>query len=1251
VFLKTLTLKGFKSFADSTTLELEPGITVVVGPNGSGKSNIVDAVAWVLGAQGPRTVRSSKMEDVIFAGTSKRPALGRAEVSLTIDNSAGLIPIEFSEVTITRTLWRSGESEYAINGAPCRLLDIQELLSDTGVGRQQHVIVSQGQLDAVLNAQAADRRLIIEEAAGVLKFRRRREKAQRRLESTEGNLLRVQDLLREVRRQLRPLERQADAARRHGDVVAELAALKRFLAGRELVSLRSRAASVAAARSDHAAGERALVTRLAQLDADVLAAEAALVAADGGDGGDGSEEGAGRGRRDRLADEVARAEGLRERARGLAAVIAERGRSLERLRAVELDADLVASLESESADLTVQLAAVVAEAERLVPEADRLSAAEAELASERRAFALEWEDAPAGAAPAGSGEAVPGGDGGHDAPLGDEASAVAGVSGAVDGGAPLAGDPRPAAAAEIRGELAALSKAVERGVSERDRLAERQVTLASKGDRLAAETADLAEELARAEEESLALARGSERATTARVAGEAVLEAAEQTLTAATGQHRSWAARADALALALDEVRARAGAERLATVDGLVGTLLDVVDCDPGWEPAFEAAIGEAVSAVVMADVDAARRAIRHLHAEGVSGAVLALGTGLGADEAGGAPGRDAARPGAPEPGSVPLGASTGLNPPSGPGGPAVQTVRSHVRSARQDVERLLDRLLAGAVVVDGTWADALEVAIRRPGSVVVTRAGDRFADSGWRAGAGGAGATGAALEQARAAAATAEAEVLHATAVRTSARQRAAAARVAEADAARAVDRHASREAQVTTALQRAERDRRELEADLETTAAHLAELTVRLHRDEQRIAELTAVLPGLEAEEAAGFERAAAQRAARGLLEHREAAVRALRTDLEVRAAGLEERRSLLGGRKAEVDGRLSRQLAERESAERRRMELTGHVLAVGRLGDLLARRASRLDGVIGRLRDERRAHAERTAALSTRLEELRRSRAGSERDLVAIRERLQRAELEDAEVRVRMEAAAESVRRELDCEPDAVMAAECPPLPPGTSAEHRARELERDLRLMGPINPLALEEHAALMERHEFLESQLEDVKAGRRELAKVIRAIDAEIIEVFSAAYADVAQNFTNLFATLFPGGTGRLRLTDPENLLETGIEIEARPSGKNVKRLSLLSGGERSLTAMAYLFAVFRSRPSPFYLMDEVEAALDDVNLHRFLDLIREFQTEAQLLIVSHQKRTMEAADCLYGVTMQPGGSSKVLSERVSAGAR
>ncbi|MFZ2440967.1 MAG: AAA family ATPase, partial [Ilumatobacteraceae bacterium] len=361
MFLKSLTLKGFKSFADATTLQLEPGVTVVVGPNGSGKSNVVDAIAWVLGAQAPSAVRSQKMDDVIFAGTAKRPALGRAEVILTLDNSAGLLPIEFTEVTVSRTLFRTGESEYAINGVNCRLLDVQELLSDAGVGRQQHVIVSQGQIDAVLNARPEDRRSIVEEAAGVLKYRRRKEKAERRLDATEASLLRVQDLLREVRRQLRPLERQADAARRHGDLVAELDALRVFLAGREIASLRARMSTQAGEKLTLTAAEQALRTELAALDTGVMAAEAELTA---------------RGDTD-LGDEMVRVEQLRERARGIAAVLVERRRSMERDRGQLMDSGVVANLEADAQRLRDELAGVEADLLAVGPEAEELAAEEA----------------------------------------------------------------------------------------------------------------------------------------------------------------------------------------------------------------------------------------------------------------------------------------------------------------------------------------------------------------------------------------------------------------------------------------------------------------------------------------------------------------------------------------------------------------------------------------------------------------------------------------------------------------------------------------------------------------------------------------------------------------------------------------------------------------------------------------------------------------------------------------------------------
>ncbi|MCH2443544.1 MAG: AAA family ATPase, partial [Acidimicrobiales bacterium] len=330
MFLKRLSLKGFKSFADPVSLDFEPGVTVVVGPNGSGKSNVVDAVAWVLGAQAPSSVRSQRMDDVVFAGTASRPALGRAEVSLTFDNASGYLPIEFPEVTITRTLFRGGDSEYALNGAPCRLLDIQELMSDVGVGRQQHLIISQGQIDAVLNARPEDRRSIIEDAAGILKFRKRKEKAERRLGSSRANLDRLGDLQREVRRQLRPLERQAEAARRHGDLVGELTALRLYRAGRELSELRTRSAEEAGRRAELAEEESRRAAELQRLETEISSAESELTERGGDD----------------LGDRLVRFEALRERGRGLRAVLAERLKGIDRDRITLAVGQLVVSLEA-----------------------------------------------------------------------------------------------------------------------------------------------------------------------------------------------------------------------------------------------------------------------------------------------------------------------------------------------------------------------------------------------------------------------------------------------------------------------------------------------------------------------------------------------------------------------------------------------------------------------------------------------------------------------------------------------------------------------------------------------------------------------------------------------------------------------------------------------------------------------------------------------------------------------------------------
>jgi chromosome segregation protein len=1162
MFLKALTLKGFKSFAETANLELQPGVTVVVGPNGSGKSNVVDAIGWVLGAQKPSAVRSQKMEDVIFAGTTKRAALGRAEVSLTIDNGAGLLPIEFSEVTVTRTLWRSGESEYAINGVPCRLLDVQELFSDTGVGRQQHVIVGQGQIDAVLNARPEDRRLIIEEAAGVLKHRKRKERSERRLAATEGNLVRLGDLVREVRRQLKPLERQAEAARRHGDLVTELRALQVYVIGRELTTLKRRLGDTSAARAELRNEEALLKHKLGELDTAVMAGEAELGALGGSD----------------LGDAVGQLEGLREKAKGQIALLAERRRGIERERSAFIDQAVVASLEADAARLRDEVDEVESEADRLAPEVETLGEAEVALAAARQDFEAEWAD----------------------------------------------GVPPPSGrAAEIRGELSALRGTIQRADHDRERAAARQAGLRSKLERIEADAAAAGSQIAEAEAAAEALAAAAETASERRAAAEQALAAAETRRDETAAEHNTWSARAEALTLALDEARSRAGAERLAEVEGVMGTLLELVDIDAGWEAAAEAACGEALAAVVVDSVDAGRRALEVLASGDVPGAVLAVGALQG-------------------------GTGTLVSRPVVP--PIGEPVLRHVRPRRPDVGPLLESLLGVAVAVDGPWEAAVDAALAHPDAVVVTRSGGRFGVTGWRVATATTGATGAALEEAVARSSAAQAAADQAREAHGAARAELDEARRAESATARQMDENDRALASAIATRDRLGGHRDDVTSELAAHDDQQTEVAERLERDRGRAAELAEQLPAVEAEDAELASRARAMAEARERLDEQAAAVAAQRTDLEVRGTGLDERRTFLRRRLSEVEQRLAGSVEARREAEARRVELDAREQALDRLsvfvGDLLDEVSERLAAMQERRRRETQAQRE----LAMRVDGLRRERAASERKLEELREKAGRSEIEEAEVRLRLEQSIETCRTQLDIEPETAVSAPAPDLADGMTPTVRVHELERELRVMGPVNPLALDEFDALQERHEFLQSQLDDVKAGRRELMKVIRAIDEEIVKVFAAAYADVSENFEQLFATLFPGGRGRLRLTDPDDLLNCGVEVEAKPSGKNVKKLSLLSGGERSLTALAYLFAVFRSRPSPFYVMDEVEAALDDVNLHRFLDLVAEFRTEAQLVIVSHQKRTMEAADCLYGVTMQPGGSSKVVSEKVTAGA-
>jgi chromosome segregation protein len=1154
VFLKSLTLKGFKSFADATTLQLEPGVTVVVGPNGSGKSNVVDAIAWVLGAQAPSAVRSQKMDDVIFAGTAKRPALGRAEVALTIDNSAGLLPIEFTEVTVSRILFRTGESEYALNGVTCRLLDVQELLSDAGVGRQQHVIVSQGQIDDVLNAHAQERRAIIEEAAGVLKFRRRKEKAERRIDATEASLLRVQDLLREVRRQLRPLERQADAARRHGDLVAELGALQVFLAGREIASQRARLGVLAGERITLHGAEQELRNELAALDTGVMAAEAELTA---------------RGDLD-LSDETVRVEQLRERARGIAAVLVERRRSMERDRGQLMDSGVIANLEADADSLRVELERVADDLRQLDPEAAQLTIDEEQFGAERQ-----------------------------------QALAIDNVA---------TGSSAASAAAEVRGELRSMRASADRAEGDLQRLRTRFDSLGERIVRLDADAERLRLECGHAQTIEAGLVADVKAAEARRIAAEGLHQSAITARRDAADDASRWGARAEALHLALESARARAGAEHLAGVDEVLGTLLDLIDIDNGWEAAVEAAFGEAMDAVVVASPQAGRRALDSLHAANVHGAVIALG------------------------------AAHATPAPLFAGGVAV---RPHVRSAQSGVPELLDAVIGSAVRVS-TWVDAIDFAIANPMAVVVTDDGDRFGPSGWRVGVAGGGATASALEEAQERLAIASAALEGRSRAEETAHAELQAARHHEAELSRQLDTHDAGFSASSDALARTQSERRDAQTERETLERSVSDATEGLDRERGRIAELEAIVPALGAEEAAEAEAAKARGETRARLDAGAALLATRRQDLGLRNAALHDRQQFLERRLHESERRLAANADARAHAGQRRLEVERALNAVENLARLVDGHRRVIETRHNELLEIRRRQSDEVRGIAHRLDDLRRRRSAAEKGLDENRERSRRVEIDEAEVRMRLEGAVEALRRDHDLESAAAEASELPPLADGVSAAARVRDLERELRLMGPINPLALEEFNDLHERHKFLEEQLEDVRDTRRDLMRVIKAVDLEIQTVFSAAFADVSTHFTQLFEMLFPGGAGKLVLTDPDDLLNTGIEIEAKPGGKNVKKLSLLSGGERSLTALAYLFAVFRSRPSPFYVMDEVEAALDDVNLHRFLGLIHEFRQDAQLLVVSHQKRTMEAGDSLLGVTMQPGGSSKVVTERVSA---
>ncbi|PYC79135.1 chromosome segregation protein SMC [Streptomyces tateyamensis] len=1178
--LKSLTLRGFKSFASATTLRFEPGITCVVGPNGSGKSNVVDALSWVMGEQGVKSLRGGKMEDVIFTGTSGRAPLGRAEVSLTIDNTDGALPIDYAEVTISRTMFRNGGSEYAINGDTCRLLDIQELLSDSGIGREMHVIVGQGRLDSVLHADPMGRRAFIEEAAGVLKHRKRKEKALRKLDAMAANLNRVQDLVAELRRQLGPLGRQAKIARRAAGIQAELRDARLRLLADDLLTLRQ-------AVQAEVADELALKLRRATVEQELLGARQREAVLEAQVEQLGPRLEAGRQAWYQLSALIERtrgtiglAEARIRHATGGAGTEERRGRDPEELaaeaeRVREEEAALVEALE----EAQYALAEAVerrAELEReLAAEEQRLRAA-ARAAADRREGLARLQGQAAAAA-----------------------SRAAGAQAEID---------RLAAARDEAVQRAAAARA------EFDLLQERVAGLESGDEQLETEHEQARERLADAER---------------------ALSAAREASGAAERERAALTARHETLALGLR--RKDGTGALLAAADrsaGLLGPAAELITVVPGHETALAAALGAAADAVAVADRPAAAAALRLLRAEDAGRAALLIA-------------------GAPEPtpataGTLPAGAHW-----------AADLVR-----APAELLPAVHRLLGGTVVV-ADLERAEELLAAHPGLTAVTADGDLLGAALAQGGAAGAPS----LLETQAAVDAAVRELAELAGRCAELTGQLAAAKQDRGELAGEVER-------LTGERRRAEKQRAEVAGSLGRLGgqaraaageAERAEAAVRRAEEGRRAAaeaaeELAARLEAAEElAEQGGEEPDPAERDRLA-----EAGSAARQAELEARLAVRthEERVRSLAGRADSLD-RAAR--AEREAraraAERRRR--AAHEAAVARAvaagaGQLLAC----LEVSLARAEAERSTVEQARAAREAELRAAREQGRALKDELDKLVDAGHRDEVLRAEKRLRIEQLESRALEEFGIEGEELLTGYgpdqlVPPAPPEdgqepgeprpylrAEQEKRLRAAEKAYLQLGKVNPLALEEFAALEERHQFLGEQLEDLKRSRRDLLEIVRDVDQRVEQLFTAAFHDTAAQFEGVFARLFPGGEGRLVLTDPDDMLATGVEVEARPPGKKVKRLSLLSGGERSLTAVAMLVSIFKARPSPFYVMDEVEAALDETNLRRLIAIMEELRDSSQLIVITHQKLTMECADALYGVTMKGDGISQVISQRL-----
>jgi chromosome segregation protein len=1147
--LKSLTLKGFKSFAKPTTFALEPGVTAIVGPNGSGKSNVVDALAWVMGEQGAKSLRGGKMEDVIFAGTATRGPLGRAEVQLTIDNADGALPIEYSEVSIRRTLFRNGQSEYAINGETCRLLDVQELLSDSGLGREMHVIVGQGRLDTVLRATPEERRGFIEEAAGILKHRRRKEKTLRKLEAMEQNLARLNDLAGELRRQLKPLGRQAEVARQAQTIAADVRDAKSRLYADDVVRLRTEL-------SDHARGEQERHTERVALEEQVSGVRARIAHLE-------------REQTARAVDEAQKTlfalEQAQERIRGLSTLASQR------LALLGSDDD------ADSHHVTVSQQAIDAAHEEVarlsdaVGEADdAVEAASRELARARAA--LDATDAEIAA---------------QSARVSEYDMRITTLRGAWE----AADQTLDAVRAGVVRQQAALDAA-------NARRAETQVAF------------DELEAVEASEEEAARLQESYETA-------QAAVSAAERSLDEVRDAHRSAEREADALeakARALSsalDIKNAASAIIARGGEGIRGLVSESVQVRAGYEAAIEAALGSLASGVL---VDTRHTAFEVAGSTGDDGSV------------------DVAIADAP--------LASGL--PSGSLERAVDVVTAP--------DGVLGAL--GSVLIAPDLAGSRAALDEIPDhATVVTLAGEIVTPRTIRAGSGG-GRSRLALQAERDDATARLAELrtrLDGFGGERRERQEALqSARAAQKDTLQALRDHDAKLAQDAERINRVTVRHESAIAECERLAAGVESAAAAVADSEERAAEARKNLEAAQSEPRPVLDASAREPLASGVERAREAEMTA---KLEV-----ETTKERVRAARTHAAGLARQRIREQEAAEhaarravvrRRQREIAQGV--ADRLPPLLGSVARSVAEARDALGEAQRVRG----AVSGELRQLRERESGIRERLARITESVHGLELQIHEKKLHLTSLLERVQSELGMSEKILVTEYGPeaPLDDGsvferTAQEQRLRAAEKQLTQLGRVNPLALEEFEALEQRHKFLVEQLDDLVKTRKDLMTIIGDLDERMQTIFADAFADTQEAFGEMFPILFPGGEGSISLTDPGDMLATGIEVSVKPAGKKIERLSLLSGGERSLAAVALLTAIFKARPSPFYILDEVEAALDDANLGRLLGVFEKLRESSQLLVITHQKRTMEIADALYGVSMRQDGVSAVVGQRI-----